>query len=210
MLRLMAKLFWLLPILTGLALAARMLGQSQGASLPDWSALGFDACSLPCWAGIMPGDTPFEQAAAQLQAGLPALDGGMLVSNSQINFSATAPGQSIRGELFYRHGRVGYVRLNMVLAAGDFVARLGAPDCLWLNAAPQSRRGMVALYWASGRVSAIVLMDLDDAGSWTPTTEAQGFWLDSYEGICSQAEALPWKGFTPGWRYRRLVQAVSP
>jgi hypothetical protein len=210
MLRLMAKFLWLLPVLAGLILAARTLGKNQASSLPDWSALGFGACDLPCWAGIMPGDTLFDEAAAQLRTSLPALDAGMLVSNSQINFSATAPGQIIRGQLFYRHGRVGYVRLNLVLPAGDFIARLGAPDCLWLNAAPQSRQGMVALYWASGRVSAIVLMNLDSAGSWTPTTEAQGFWLDSYEGVCSQAEALPWKGFTPGWRYRRLSQVVSP
>src|SRR5690348_10209752 len=101
----MAKLFWLLPILTGLILAARTLGQSRADSLPDWSAFGFDACNLPCWAGIMPGDTAFDQAATQLQASLPALDAGMLISNSQIDFSASAPDQRIRGQLYYQHGR---------------------------------------------------------------------------------------------------------
>lgn len=180
---------------------------SKDTPQPDteyWSQFGFNACAMPCFAGITPGETPFNNAATLVANYLPALRQQILVSSSQAIFFGedSATGASLTGIARYIGGKVGEIRLTLTRTLVDVLLRFGSPDCTL--AYPPGNAEYLYLYW-------------EDEGSvfWASVTvnsyvdfESQVFTITSTTledaAVCSSNTATePWRGFAPMWVYNR-------
>lgn len=198
----------LLIITALLCSAVPALSKRAPVDDPAWRALGFDACTLPCWAGIMPGETSFDEAYDLLMQHVSVLDTRLLMSGSQINFSASLADQYANGLLFYSQGQVGNIRLNVQLPLIQFIERLGAPYCFVYSQGPYGTSGSVTVYWESDGVLIAALVPPSGADV-QPTTTIQALALNPNEHACEQEETLPWLGFAPRWRYEQAEERRS-
>ncbi len=193
-----------LTFCVGLAVSGLALGKSHaqvGETDPAWKALGFDACDLPCWAGIVPGATPFAEAFDLLVAHVPALDSRVLVGSSQINFAASLGDRYLNGLIFYNRGRVGSLRMNLVVQVSELFARAGPPDCVIYLSMLNMPYVAAALFWE--RDGLLIGSLLDGQGDRiAPGARTQLFWISAVDSACDRPEAVEWRGFAPRWRYR--------
>ncbi|MFQ3567623.1 MAG: hypothetical protein SNJ59_11550 [Aggregatilineales bacterium] len=180
------------------------LGKSHaqlGETDPAWKALGFDACELPCWAGIVPGTTPFDDAFDRLVAYVPALDSRVLLGSSQINFTASLDDRYLTGLIFYNRGRVGSLRMNLVVPVSELFDRAGPPDCVIYLSMLNMPYIAAALFWERDGLLIGSLLD-SQADRIAPSARTQLFWISAVDSACDRPEAVEWRGFAPRWRYR--------
>lgn len=168
---------------------------------PAWEALGFNACELPCWAGILPGTTPFAEAFDLLVAHVPALDSRVLLGSSQINFAASLDDRYLTGLIFYNRGRVGSLRMNLVVPVSELFDRAGPPDCVIYLSMLYMPYAAAALFWERDGLLIGALLD-GQADRIAPSASTQLFWISAVDSACDRPEAIEWRGFAPRWRYR--------
>lgn len=200
------------PLFAALSGVMTVIGSRYSSEATQWAALGFTHCALPCWAGMTPGETPFDttQIAYQVVQTFRDPSTNLVLSGSQINFwtRAADPQQPLTGLIFYTDreyagGVIGDIRLSFSLPIWQLIANLGEPDCVWTEATmgPQSRR-VLAVYWEDGDgVSIGTLLAVDARGSWHPATHIDSFWISVTSSACDQPEATPWMGFASFFRY---------
>jgi hypothetical protein len=134
-LRPVLPLWMIFVIVCGITLAFSRQEQDQ-AMMTYWRELGFDVCELPCYAGIVPGETDFDEVTTLLAANLPALTTQLLVSNSQVGFSVegnTLPdGRRIflNGGVYYYQGYARDIRGSVDFPLYWALLRFGTPDCV--------------------------------------------------------------------------------
>lgn len=200
-----------LPILVTFALicfAVPALFKQPYTDHPAWSAFGFESCDLPCWAGIMPGETSFEDAFDLLVAHVPTLNTRVLVGNVQINFSASSPEQVVNGSISEQQRRVRHVQIHLEVPFIQLVSRLGTPDCFSYVPDPLGTGGGIVTHWVTGQalVSALVLFQNDHMRLTTPI---RSLGVSADNTICDQADRIDWIGFAMRWRYEQLQRQNS-
>ena len=178
------------------------IGGRDYANIPDWNVFGFSACELPCWAGIMPGQTPFNQAYELLVQNVPALQSRVLVAGTEISFAAGSEAQYVYGTLFYRQGNVAGLRINVQFPLSQFVAALGLPDCVVYAPAASATSGSLTFYWDKDGVLIAGLI-LPGADAIHLTSPVQVLVLNAGTQVCDQPGMNSWIGFAPRWRYAR-------
>jgi len=190
----------LLIVVTLAVLAALNAARAAPANALLSSAPGFSACDLPCWAGVVPGQTPFDQAAAQVSAHLKPREVLFRTSGDRLAFEART-GADVSGALYADRGLVGSIRLEVGFPLWALMKTLGAPRCA-LASPLSGGRASLALFWDVGQgaqVAALAVLPAE-AGFWHPGTPIRTMLLLS-AGSCRDHGALAWTGFAPLWRY---------
>lgn len=192
----------LLIIMLILCSAVPALGKRATVNDPAWHAFGFDACDLPCWAGITPGETAFDKVFDLLVLHVPTLDTQVLMSGAQIPFSASLPDQYASGFIYYSQGEVGNIRLSVKIPLIQLIERLGTPSCFFYGESVNDSWGSLTVYWELENVLIAGLVSPADAEV-QPTTSIDAVAFNPDEPACEHEETLPWLGFAPRWRYEQ-------
>src|SRR5215207_2791177 len=128
-----SPILWLMLALSGvfvlLILAMHLVGSLQ--PLPQaMTELHLDECALPCWIGITPGETSFDDAIQHLTESHPMnvfVRGPLIYADYQAN----APIGQISLQAW--NGVINLIHLtpgrDANLALGDIVQRFGTPGC---------------------------------------------------------------------------------
>lgn len=190
----------LLPLLLALCVAVPVFGGRQIETGQGWADFGFDGCALPCYAGITPGVTPFDEIYPLLIDNVPMLDRRMIASGSALNFWAWTPSQRLSGLIRYDRGLVGEMRLNAIVPVAAVMTELGAPDCILPNTRGEPER-MTVIFWERGQVSIGAVLEPSQHRI-NLNGDTLALWLHTaVPGDCSLRGALPWQGFAPLWTY---------
>jgi hypothetical protein len=176
------------------ACAARTPG-SEAA----WTRFGFEACALPCYAGMTPGETPFRETGTLLINHVPALDPRVISSGTSLNFFARMTGQQLAGLVRYQSGgQVGEIRLNSVLPLDQVLMQLGAPDCILATTVDRAP----IIFWERGMVSVAAVLGMDNS-AYQPGANIFSLWLRvATPPDCTLRGARSWQGFAPLWVYQ--------
>jgi hypothetical protein len=191
----------LIPLIGLLCAVVPVMGAREPSYDQSWEQFGFAYCDLPCFVGITPGVTSFDQVARLLARHIPVLDPRMIASGSSINFWARMPTEQLAGLMRYDRGLVGEMRFNVVLPVQAVISELGTPDCILPNVYGEPDR-LTVIFWERGQVSiGAVLSPAEHTVSLSADTMA--LWLRvTVPGDCSLRGAQPWRGFAPLWDYR--------
>lgn len=164
-----------------------------------WTRFGFEACALPCYAGMTPGETPFGETGVLLMNHVPALDPRVISSGTSLNFFARLPVQQLAGLVRYQtDGQVGEIRLNAVLPLDQVLVQLGAPDCILAAAVDRAP----IIFWERGGVSVAAVLSTD-ANAYQPGASLFSLWLRvATPPDCTLRGARSWQGFAPLWVYK--------
>lgn len=190
----------LLSLITLAALAVLSVVRSTPASALLSNALGFNICDLPCWAGVVPGQTPFEQAAAQVSAHLGPHQVLFRTTGDRLAFEVRN-GLEMSGALYADRSLVGSIWLELSVPVWALIEMLGAPRCALVSPLSGSQSSL-ALFWDVGRGAQVVGLAVltAEAQAWHPGTPVRTLLLLS-SGGCHERGALTWTGFAPLWRY---------
>lgn len=207
MIRLAARCaVWFAPlyfILSGLAL---LIGPRLPPRESELGNLGFEACRLPCWAGITPGLTPFAQANRLMAEYLPNFSVPTFLTTSNLTFQSITSEPAIAGTLYYDEAGVSEIHLDVSLPVWYLLDTLGAPDCVWLSSA--SGPTVMSIYWEKNNLSIAALLIFEGRTAWT--LEMPTHFLQMTTNLsCGVAGMLPWMGFAPAWRYWELASDVQ-
>jgi hypothetical protein len=134
MLRLMALILFRLTALTIafaiLITVARVIGREQPPPL-TLAQLHLDDCKLPCWLGITPGETTFDDAVKRVTSAYPQ---NVSVQETQIFVAYLIRSWYGAASVQVAAGTVNSIFLLTSdvdgLAIGDVAALFGAPDCI--------------------------------------------------------------------------------
>ncbi|MBC7810241.1 MAG: hypothetical protein H7175_03800 [Burkholderiales bacterium] len=184
---------------TGLLLMSRPLNTSATGDVIGLR-LGLTACALPCWAGIVPGETPFEQAPQTIADHLAITQNRFTVSSSHINYWLTITDEPFSGLIDYERGVVSDIRINAPVPMWYLMALLGPPDCVWIDAL-SSQEDIIGVYWERDGLSTGAILNFDKGAAWQPDTLMDSVWASTQVGFCDEVGALRWRGFAPFWRY---------
>lgn len=205
-LRLIAPILLVCAALT--ALTPR-LWQRPVESSPLWTAFGFAACALPCWAGITVGQTPSGAVIERLAAGLPVFSNYMQAGDAVLLLGSQAE-TMLNGVITYeRRGVVRAIEFNLApaLPADALIDRLGAPDCLITSVEVSNGLRTSVVYWESGDfwLSAWVWGGLDGmlSGGGTIYAVTMTATQTADDSPCQQNRAIRWKGIALWWRYEQ-------
>ncbi|MBK8023236.1 MAG: hypothetical protein IPK19_17865 [Chloroflexi bacterium] len=173
---------------------------SNTPPFPNYTALGFDACRLPCYAGLHPGQTAFDSAGTLLQANIPQPLSQIAIDAQTLRFQEQAARPRLLGMVSSVNGRVRSVEVQTPLPARWLLDELGSPDCV-IPGDPQDVGGMHSMVWLTpvGLIWAAI-----DATPRLVGSEHEVFLMtliDMDEKAC-WGDLLPWRGFAPAWRYR--------
>jgi hypothetical protein len=171
---------------------------------PDesWQHFGFATCALPCFAGITPGQTPFQSVQQLLIRHVQSVDPRMIASGASINFWARSKSQQFGGLVRYNEGRVGEMRFNVVLPLAEIITELGTPDCLLPNTSTDPDR-VTVIFWEREQVSIAAVL-APDPRAINLNANTLALWLNPVQANdCSRSGAVSWRGFAPMWDYLR-------
>ena len=196
-LRLFARLF-MGSLVISVALTA--FGGRLPAPDESWQQFGFTTCELPCFAGITPGQTPFDNVPGLLIRHVQSVDPRMIAGGASINFWAQSNNQQLGGLVRYADGLVGEMRFNVVLPLAEIINELGTPNCLLPNTSSNVKSVMV-IFWEREQVSIAAVLNPDAHGI-NPNADTFALWLNAVQANdCSRVGAVPWHGFAPLWDY---------
>ncbi len=190
----------LCAVLTALA---PLVYQRDIPPTPLWDIFGFDACALPCWAGITVGTTPFSDALPSLQTNVHALS-EYVVSGSQVYVWGNRVPYVFSALIAYSQGDVGSFRLTITLPPDQFITRLGMPDCVFAagNANAQTRTNIV--YWVEDHLSIGAWVRGDSEALFTSSEAIYALWVGRDDPTaCEQKGTILWRGIAPFWRYEQ-------
>ncbi|MBL8130579.1 MAG: hypothetical protein JNL42_01870 [Anaerolineae bacterium] len=184
-------------------LAVHLANDEAGVETVESSVragMGFEACVLPCYAGLTPGRTPFADAAALLTANIPLLTRHMLIDARTLRFEVEAPNAHLTGVVSNENGRVGSVQLRGIFSVRGLLADFGAPNCI-LAGSPSDAGGLHYLVW---QIDGLLLRAAVDAQPrlLALDQESDGLWIGAGGSEACTGDLLPWHGFAPAWHYR--------
>ena len=190
-----------LALCVALCAVVLVFGARQMSAHEAWTSFGFDACELPCYAGITPGRSGFGSSASTLMRQVPAIDPRMISTGTSLSFWARMPSQQLSGIIRYEQGGgVGEIRLNAKLPVEQVIAQLGTPDCI-LGKTTESPEQMTVIFWERGVVSIGAVLD-SQGSTLNLSANVLALWLRAVNPPdCSLRGALAWRGFAPLWAY---------
>jgi hypothetical protein len=190
----------LLAVILLICTAAATLGGRALSSDESWLHFGFDFCALPCFAGITPGQTPFNNAPGLIMHHIQSVDPRTIMGGASINFWAQSKTQLLSGLIRYDNGVVGEMHFSVILPLAELIAELGTPDCVLPNTDNAPARVPV-IFWERDQVSIAAVLDSDpEALRLSANTNA--IWLNAIQvNDCSRSGAVRWRGFAPLWDY---------
>lgn len=192
----------LLPLIAALCAVMPTAG---GRSLPAnevWDDFGFTRCDLPCFAGITPGQTPFQQSTSLLRQNIPLIQNRMFNTGTVVHFWASTPDDELAGFARQISGVVDEIYLTLPLPLDHLIATLGMPDCIIPVSNATSRR--VTIFWTRRQISIGAVLQGDNR-TFDLNTRVPALWMHpANPSECEQSSAVRWRGFTP---LRNYLQA---
>ena len=180
----------LLPLIVLLCAAIPTLGGRSLAADVSWQQFGFSACALPCFVGITPGKTPFNEIPDLLHRSIPLIGNRMFYNITAVNFWASIPPAQLAGWARNDQGIVSEMRLTSMLPFDHLLAQLGTPDCVLSGA----QRATV-VFWIRGSISVGAVLEVDQR-DFSPNNRISALWLrDPQPDDCEATGALAWHGF---------------
>lgn len=197
---------FLLSLTLGISTLALWLGRQSEPLTVNSAQFGLNTCQLPCWAGITPGVTRFDDAARLLKDNVPSIDRQLLMSGSQINFwvrenQEEFSGMVYSGLVFYDQGNVGDVRLNINLPIWYLIDTLGKPECTWSRPASANGANLMVIYWKRQGISIGAVLLTASQKALSPGTKAGAIFINLDTEACTIQDTRPWPGFVRPWRY---------
>lgn len=193
-----------LVLVGGVALLVRAAAPPFPLTEPRLEAFGFGACALPCYAGIMPGETRFPDVIERIIDHVPSLDRRMLGNTQLISFWGTAHDVQFSGQVRYRDGQVGDIVLSTPLRLAWLLDTLGAPTCVYPR--DETVAGAITLLiWEFESASVYAALKPSAALVDLYTGETINLWLSANPAVCIQQHALNWHGFAFIWAYQRDI-----
>jgi hypothetical protein len=208
--RLALKVTLPLLLLSGLLTSGGLwMARQRPALTLDTRLSGLEVCDLPCWAGITPGMTDFDDAPSLIQTSLPLMNSPMLISGSQINFTANVASDIddsvlYAGQLYYQEGRVGDVRLNVNLPLWYLLDALGQPACVWGRIPASMSSALLVIYWEQEGISTGAVVLASQAHGLQPDLTVGALFMNLDTGACYSGETRPWVGFARPWFYKTV------
>lgn len=190
-----------LPLIAALCAVIPAVGGRSLHADEAWDGFGFTICDLPCFAGITPGRTPFQQTPMLLRENIPSIQNHMFNSGLAVHFWASTPAYDLAGSTTHAYGVVDEIRLNTPIPLDHLVAELGMPDCILLGIGTTSRRSTI--FWVRREVSigAVLQGESLDLSARVPV-----LWLNvAYSTDCVRGNTIRWHGFAPLWSYARAI-----
>jgi hypothetical protein len=184
------------------ALAVLAVQVAAQVALPGSSASpqpGFDACALPCWAGVTPGVTIFADAPDRVSAHV----GGNVMfrtTGDRLLFEI-GPGPQLSGAIYNDRGRVDSLRLETRFPLWRLVDTLGTPRCA-LAGRVSGGQWRMTVYWDMEpgiQIAALAVLNTPD--DWQPGTPMRTLLVLTGTDSCRDTGAHPWTGFAPLWHY---------
>ena len=184
----------LLPLIVVLCVFVPALG---GRSLPAddaWQQFGFSVCDLPCFSGITPGRTPFNEMPTLLRRSIPLIGNRLFNAGTAINFWASLPAAFSGGELSgwarNNSGLVAEIRLTARLSFDHLLLELGTPDCV-LTSQQQS----TIVIWIRKAISIGAVLNANEQ-NFGLNSRVSTLWTRSAEpDDCWASGARAWHGF---------------
>jgi len=186
----------ILPPVFSLAI---LIAARIGHFLPPPTAFsGLDDCRLPCWQGILPGDTSLSQTDDVLST----LGFAMSLDNPRQGYSiysASRPSTICAAQVYYERGIAKSLILTpcQPVALGDWITLLGIPQNVALsNTNPLMRDRAVML-----------IIPRTDCTKWpmSPFARVEQVYLSVSNPRFGLAQvSLTWHGFIPYWRFRKF------
>ncbi len=197
---------WLAPLLFAISAIVPLIGQRLPPPESGVEAIGFAACSLPCWAGITPGLTPFAEANELMAEHLPAFSIPTFLTTSTLSFQTVTSQPNLAGALYYDRSRVSEVHLDVALPVWYLLDNLGTPDCVWVSRG--NMQAVMAVYWEGQDLSTSAYLLFDGRMGWKLEMPTR-FLQMSTTLTCKTTGIVPWMGFAPAWRYYQLASATA-
>lgn len=189
-----------LGLLCGL-LTAIWLYTVRQSPLPALSTLpDFAACDLPCWAGVVPLETPFGEVVKIITVNLPHRRLNFRAYNTQISFDSGSP--PFFGMVYSDRGTVDAVRLEVSIPLWMLLDALGKPTCVRVSRIVTSFTDVMVLYWERSAHSLISIVLLDNPAEWSPGAPTDELLVTPFSNDCDLLNAPAWQGFARVWRYR--------
>jgi hypothetical protein len=110
--------------------------------------------------------------------------------------------------VFYDRGRAGTIQLHLSLPLADLLDTLGAPECVRFRADENNPAPVLLTFWQIDGLSITTLLNTDGYRRLEPGMTAHDLDITIDGEICG-ADAIPWMGFAPLWRYRTAMLAQS-
>ncbi len=206
MLRLLFRLSLLIFALTAVMIALAPLAAPRPVdATPAWTAYGFAACELPCWAGITVGETPFADTVALTAASVPALT-SHTIAGSPVFLWGTADPYYFSGLVYLGETTVGRVELSLKLPADYLIARFGLPACVLSGPDVNQAGHLSAIYWGGADWVAAAFVNGSANGLFGPAATIYAFSV--FRGNMSPCPktTAPWRGAAAWWRYTAWIE----
>ena len=195
-------LLWILLLCVLLAVIVPGFGGRSLAADQGWEQFGFSFCELPCFAGMTPNETPYNEAIDLLRRHIPVMENHMFNTSSTVNFWLDMEDRQLAGSVSYSQGLIGEISLTALLPVDHLIAQLGMPDCILPLRADDPHRAR-AIFWIRQPVL-IEAMVSGDEHVLNLDSRIRVLWLRTAQADeCVQRGALLWRGFAPIWEYAR-------
>lgn len=171
---------------------------------PDeaWEGFGLTICSLPCYAGLTPGRTPFQQTPSLLRQNVPLIQNHMFNTGLVVHFWAETPAYELAGFVRHISGVIDEVHLDSPLPLDHLIAELGMPNCVIPGASTSLRRS--TLFWTRGHISIAAVMRGD---SFDLNARVPAMWIyPANPPACERDDAVRWRGIVPLDEYARIAE----
>ncbi len=192
----------LLPLLLTCGLSLGVVLALHRDEAPVITLPGFDACALPCWAGMTPGETRYADAPRLIGEHIPGATLNFERGFAQINFIIQAPGSNpIFGTVYEDRAQVGGLRVDGVIPLWVLIEQVGRPRCVTSSRALTSNAQVVNVYWQMGEIYLWSFTTFADTARFRPSIPALSLFILHSEDPCTQPDAQAWRGFAPLWVY---------
>jgi hypothetical protein len=155
---------------------------------------GFDVCALPCWGGILPGATRYEQASAVLATNLNDARLRFQPYMSEVTFWELAGAGGVFGAVYDDRGIVGGVRLDFSIPLWHLLSRLGSPLCVH-----RSIQGVgvniYSVYWQVEDLYMLGMVLLDEPADWRLERPVNMLFIYQGADPCTAPGTIAWRGF---------------
>jgi len=185
---------------------ALLADSSAGAASEPVALPGFEVCTLPCWAGIMIGDTTMTEAQALVVTHLPSATTQFQFTPNEMTVDiegfSTPEMIMIRINSDEHNGQVVISEINLQLSYPfeNLLTQFGAPDCL--NVIDASSE-YATIIWQRGSFSVVATTIVDSEHPWRHDTTTEILRVVMGGEFCEQLNYAPWSGFAKLWRYEQ-------
>ncbi|MGB1289127.1 MAG: hypothetical protein ACPG7F_21515 [Aggregatilineales bacterium] len=162
----------------------------------------FTICDLPCFAGVIPGDSQFESVTATLTRTLPVLTRYDVLydGNGSLTYAASPAiydDEIISGTMYSRGQIVSGIHLSGVRLPVQYLfEQLKHPACVSRFQSGQFR-GLL-LYWLRDDIKFVTILPVDPVASLYEPAYTQDVLMDWQQPLpCDLPEYEAWQGFLP-------------